>query len=214
VSDPSPLSTVETTVLSEGIKFLYSQAAELLRRWRERRDQPAVAGGADEPESTDTAAGEPGGPLELPAVFAPSPPRGSLDKQALAELAGELQALRRELQDYADGVMPVDPNDPTVLGLADALRRCLEVIWRRPLLFVGEQPDQDAQHAVVEGRVRVREVAGYAAAVRAAMLPGGTVRGHAHADRVWPGGQLLGVELGGTAPPESQPPPSQPPPDR
>jgi hypothetical protein len=53
VSDPSPLSTVESTMLSEGIKFLFGQAAELLRRWRRRRDQPAGTDAADDTADAD-----------------------------------------------------------------------------------------------------------------------------------------------------------------
>lgn len=32
------LAAVGTVALTEGVKFLYGQAAELLKRWRERRD--------------------------------------------------------------------------------------------------------------------------------------------------------------------------------
>ena len=197
MSDPSPLSTVESTVLSEGIKFLYNQAAELLRRWRDRRDEPANA---------EVAAGLDYAVPELPRAFAPSSAQGGLDEQALAELVEELWALRRELQDHADGVVPIDANDSTLLGLVDALRCCLEAVWCRPLVFAGEQRSPAAQRAVVEGRVSTQEVAGYAAAVRAASLPGGTIRGQARANRVWPGGQLIGVELGKPAPRTSPPP--------
>jgi hypothetical protein len=205
VSDPSPLSTVETTALSEGIKFLYNQAAEVLRSWRERRSEAADSEPGNRLASVD-AASDGGPPPELPEAFVPSTAIGGLDEQALAELADEVQALCRELQGHADGVVRIDAKDPNLLGLVDALRRCLEAIWRRPLEFAGEQRSPAAQQAVVEGRVNVREVAGYAAAVRAARLAEGTVRGQAYADRVWPGGQLLGVDLGSPVPPPPPPP--------
>ena len=36
--DPLTLSTIGAVALTEGIKFLYEQAGEVLKRWRERKD--------------------------------------------------------------------------------------------------------------------------------------------------------------------------------
>ena len=38
MADPITLTLVGTVVLTEGIKFLYGQAGELIKRWRERKD--------------------------------------------------------------------------------------------------------------------------------------------------------------------------------
>jgi len=42
MSDPDTLSAavIGSAALTEGIKFLYRQAGEILKRWRERRDKP------------------------------------------------------------------------------------------------------------------------------------------------------------------------------
>ncbi|HWN63992.1 MAG TPA: hypothetical protein VNO25_25340, partial [Streptosporangiaceae bacterium] len=45
--DPVMLSSLGGLAASQGIKFLYGQAAELLKAWRERRGQ--VAAGQEQP---------------------------------------------------------------------------------------------------------------------------------------------------------------------
>ena len=39
MSDPVTLAAVAGTILTEGIKFLYGQAAEALKRWRDEKDK-------------------------------------------------------------------------------------------------------------------------------------------------------------------------------
>ena len=47
MSEPLTLTGVGVVVLTEGIKFLYAQAGESLKRWRERnRDAKTAAAGA------------------------------------------------------------------------------------------------------------------------------------------------------------------------
>jgi len=43
MSDPTTLSAaaIGAAALTEGIKFLYGQAGEILKRWRERKDKAA-----------------------------------------------------------------------------------------------------------------------------------------------------------------------------
>jgi len=36
--DPLTISAIGAVAITEGIKFLYGQAGELLKRWRERKD--------------------------------------------------------------------------------------------------------------------------------------------------------------------------------
>jgi hypothetical protein len=208
MSDPSSLSTVETAVLSEGVKFLYGQAGELLRRWRERREKPELDAADAAPVEGTTNGDQSGVPAELPDQFTPTPVRPRLDQRALDQLAGELAALAEELPKYTGQAGSVDIKDPAVLGLADALRRCMEIIWRRPLVFRGEQRESDIQQALVEGRLHAADVAGYAAAVRATVLHGSAIRGQATAERVAAGGQLVGVDIDAIGPwPRLQPPP-------
>jgi len=208
MSDPSSLSTVETAVLSEGVKFLYGQAGELLRRWRERREEPELDAADAAPVEGATDGDRSGVPAELPDQFTPILVRPGLDQRALGQLAGELAALAEELPKYVGQAGSVDIKDPAVLGLADALRRCMEVIWRRPLVFRGEQRGSDIQQALVEGRLHAADVAGYAAAVRATVLHAGAIRGQATAERVAAGGQLVGVDIDAIGPwPRLQPPP-------
>jgi hypothetical protein len=176
VPDPLTLGVLGGVALSEGIKFLYGQATELLKRRRERKDAKKAA----EPVQTPELEGELRQPLEV-------------DAEALERLAPDLLELRRELNDYADDLKPVDPEDPQLLATADAVRQILEAVYHQRITFRGEQ--RDASGPLVEGRVDVTTVAGYAAAVRAKSVTSGTVRGDAEADEVQEGGRLIGVDI-------------------
>src|SRR5947199_10744351 len=59
--DPLTLSTIGAVALTEGIKFLYEQAGEVLKRWRERKNTVKDASPQqDKTESVD---------VKLPDVF-------------------------------------------------------------------------------------------------------------------------------------------------
>ena len=49
MSDPFTLSSLGAVAITEGIKFLYAQAGQVLKRWREKREQQE-ADGKDEYE--------------------------------------------------------------------------------------------------------------------------------------------------------------------
>lgn len=174
MADAISLATIGAAALTEGIKFLYEQAGELLRRRRERARMEPV-------QSTPPTVAE---PAVLPAA----------DLARLEALETQLRALRTDLHGYASEVDPIDPSDQWLVHRVDALRRVLEVIYRSPLVFEGEPVG-----AEVRGRVDVDEVAGYVAAVRAdgtATDQVGGIEGTARVRRVESGGQVIGVELG------------------
>jgi hypothetical protein len=85
--DPIMLSALGSATLSEGVKFLYAQAGELLKQRRERRAAAAQLP-AEVFESSD-------GPLQ--------PDLGHAEA-----LESELRQLRRELSEYGQGVDEVD----------------------------------------------------------------------------------------------------------
>jgi len=179
MADPFTAAAIGGVVLTEGIKFLYKQAGEVLKRWRERRDTGGV------PAESATLR-PPEGLLE--GTVEPVEPK---DDQA-ERLEQELRETRRLLADYAEGIETPKPGDHLVVEQADALRRLLEAAYGQRITFKGEQ--RPPSGPLVTGEIDVKEVAGDAAAVRAKVISSGEVRGTAKADRVEQGGKLTGVE--------------------
>ncbi|MFF0549891.1 hypothetical protein ACFYUL_13125 [Streptomyces sp. NPDC004311] len=173
--DPITLAGITAVALNEGVRFLYDQAGEVLRNFRERR---AAA------TSLPTELFE-GDQAELVA-----------DPERVAALEPELRLLRRDLGEYAHGVDPVDPRDAELLALVDGLRRTLEAVYGAPIVFRGEQqrPEDGPR---IRGGVEVKEVRGYVAGVRARSARSGELTGSVRADSVEEGGRAVGVDLGG-----------------
>jgi hypothetical protein len=182
MTDPLALSVLGAAALTEGIKFLYGQATELLRRRRERRDEAAEAGAVEvEPAEVPELEGE----LRLPL---------RADGAVLDRVEPDLRELRRKLQDYADGVEPIASDDRDLLESADAVRGLLEAVYGQRITFRGER--RASSGPVVEGEIDVDVVAGYAAAVRARAITGGaTVRASVRANEVAEGAEVVGVDV-------------------
>lgn len=177
--EPITLAALGSLALTEGIKFLYGQAGELLKRWRARRDGRDV---------DDDAArlGPPAGLLDgsVPAAL---PDDGYADR-----LGDQIRDLRRSLADWAEEVEEVVPADDVLLRRVDALRCLLEVAYGQRLTFRGES--RPASGPLVSGEIDVETVAGTAAAIVAGTIGSGEVTGRARAGRVEPGGRVTGVE--------------------
>ncbi|WP_405691046.1 hypothetical protein [Streptomyces sp. NBC_00057] len=171
--DPITLAGITAVALNEGVKFLYEQAGEVLRSFRERR-------------AATTAL--------PPELFEASPGGLVADLDTVAQLEPELRMLRRDLGEYGQGVDLVDPRNSEVLALMDALRRTLEAVYGAPIVFRGEPRPGGAR---IRGGVEVQEVRGYVAGVRARTASAGEVTGTVRADSVEEGGQAVGVDLRG-----------------
>lgn len=176
-----------TVVLTEGVKFLYGQGGEILRRWRDRHDKMKVdaSAGMGETESVD---------VRLPAIAFEgqlSSPEIHFDAVALAEEA--IRGLRRDLSEYVDETLPIDPADTELVRWVDALRTLLEAVYQQRLTLKGEE--RPASGPVVGARIDVERVVGEVAAVRARRIIGGRVTGEARAGTVDAGGQLIGVDV-------------------
>lgn len=186
--EPITLAMVGTVALTEGIKFLYTQAGEVLKRWRERREA-AESGAAS---SDDTAQID----IELPDAFEGQLSEPKIHFDVLERLEEDLRETRRSLSDYADDIEKVNKNDEDLLVKTDALRRLLEATLQERITFKGEQ--RPPSGPIVQGRIDVDEVAGYAAAVRTKRITSGHVKGEAKAKRVE--GEFIGIdadEIGG-----------------
>jgi len=133
MADPLTLSVVGGWAALEGIKFLYGQAAEVLKGWRERRhDVPIQASEALDgvPEQR---------PLDAEVV--------AVEAKALGELAGGLAP-------YANGMLDIDLQDAALGERAGQVRAILEAIYGQRFTLRGEDRDPTGT------RVRVDQVLG------------------------------------------------------
>jgi hypothetical protein len=182
--DPLTITAIGAVAITEGIKFLYGQTSEILKRWRERKD-------AGKDASTQLNNTEPID-VTLPPAFEGQLSAPLIHFDAVERVEEQLRELRRDLSDYVDGIDLVDVTNENVLQRIDALRQLLEAVYQQRITFKGEQ--RPPSGPVVEGRIDVEEVAGYAAAVHARQIVSGTVRVDAKARRVEPGAQFIGVD--------------------
>jgi hypothetical protein len=133
--EPFSLTAVGVLALTEGVKFLYAQAGELLKYRRDRKQAPELR----------PPAGALAGSVE------PVPP----DDERLERLETEVREGRKALSDYVDGVDPIDPADPELGRRVDDLRRALEAIYGQRITFKGET--REPSGPLVENEVRAAE---------------------------------------------------------
>src|SRR3954454_19751265 len=106
--DPITLGSLGTVVLSEGIKFLYGQATDLLKRWRDHSQNPDKP--VSEPVQVPLPPGAFAGQLADPRVY----------YQELEQVHVQLNEARKFLLDYTDGTAEVDPSDAALIANVDA----------------------------------------------------------------------------------------------
>ena len=190
MAEPITLAVVSAVVLTEGIKFLYGQAGEALKAWRERRK----AGSALPPPEPVQ--------VELPAeAFTGQLHDPRLHFTAVEALEEDLVALWTRAGPYAQGLKDVDPRDSELLRTTEGLRRAMEAIFGERLTFQGENAPPSGGR--IDGETAVHEVHGYAAGLRlrGALPDGGTFRGRIDADTVAQGGTAIGADVDLTQPP-------------
>src|SRR5271165_5141413 len=180
------LAAVGMAAVTEGIKFLYGQASELLK-WRHEKQK--VAEGAQAVPSEQPKL------MSRPDVFEPDPAQAGLDEGALERLAQPMDELCDKLSGVVTGRTEVVPSDAALMTRVDALRKALEVIVGQRLTFRGEARPE-TQGPVIRGEVHVKKVLGYAAGVAAGMITGKvTVEGKVVADEVAPGASAIGTKV-------------------
>jgi len=186
MADPITLSALGLVALTEGIKFLYGQAGEVLKRWRERKD----AAESEPPQHLTQAE-----PIEvnLPPIFEGQLIAPQIHFTAVEKVAEPLRELRRDISDYADELEAVNVTDEGLLRKIDALRQLLEAVYQQHLTFKGEQ--RPPSGPLVKGQINVDEIAGYASAVHAGVITSGEVSGHLTVKRIEEGGQAFGVDV-------------------
>jgi hypothetical protein len=172
------LAGVAATALTEGVKFLYAQAAEVLTAWRRRRREPD----APAPVALDPPAGV--------TVVDPHPAADPASPDAVEVL----QELKDLIEPIKDGALPADA--PEARQAVAALRDLLESVLAAPITLAGEEP-RTLEVSSVD--VTVERVAGSVRGVRADLdkLRGRTVVRDigVSAGDVSAGGDVTGVDL-------------------
>jgi hypothetical protein len=140
MADPVTLTVLGGWAAAEGIKFLYGQAAELLKAWRERRSQAA-------------ADAEP--PAEVPVPIVPTDVLDGAPAHDLADFTvvdREHQALIQllgALSPYAQGQADIDLDDHELADQAGRLRALLETAYAQRFTFHGEQREPTGSRVTV-----------------------------------------------------------------
>jgi hypothetical protein len=177
------LATLGGPVLTEGIKFLYAQASEILKRWRERQDK-ATTQQIDQPQATN---------ISLPqTVFEGDLMNPVIHFDVVQQLEKQLRQLRLDLSDYAEGVDKVYEPDAALLGKIDTLRNLLESIFKQNITFKGETRPPSGAPAVF-GLVDAKEIMGYATGVEVETVTDCSIEGKVVTGRIGEGGIATGV---------------------
>lgn len=187
MTTPLTLAAIGSVALVEGIRFLYTQAGELIKQWHARR-------AAKPPEQERSPTDKTEISVNTPPALGARELRVAVDFEHLDASIGELTRLRETLRPYDEGA----PDVP--LTAVSALRDRLEGLLGVALTFVGEDRPPTGS-PVVEGQVRVGQHGGEAVGVDVEAIDAGSVRGAGSAEVVEPGARLIGVRAGRIGPP-------------
>jgi MoxR-like ATPase len=143
--DPVTLAALGGVAATEGIKFLYGQAAELLKAWREQRSNMDAG---DVPTTQVTV------PILDNEVLDGAPAEPIVDATVLDRERKSLVQLIGALSPYADGKADIDLADEELAEQAGRLRELLEAAYGQRFTFRGEQRDPTGT------RISVRQVVG------------------------------------------------------
>jgi hypothetical protein len=192
VPDPLTLTALGGVAATEGIKFLYGQAAELLKAWRERCQQ-TKPGEAPSPELLV--------PIIDSVVLDSRPAQRPADAAVLEKAHKSLVQLSGALSPYAQGQADVDLADEALAEQAGQLRALLEAAYHQRFTFQGEKRERTG--STVSVRQALGSVAGEVLGAKADVEPGSDLRIEQEADIVEEGGSLTGFKgtIGGSVGP-------------
>jgi hypothetical protein len=188
--DPITIASVSAIVLTEGIKFLYGQASDVIKRWNDRRNK-------SHQEQTESKLPEkeavalPAMPLE---IFQGQLTPPDIHYAQVEKVYEPLSKLRRELLDYQDGSKPVDLRDQDLIKKVDALRRLLEIVYQQRITFKDEK--RPASGPTVISNVEIKEILGEVVGIDAGKISSGaTLESNVKSDYLGPGGKATGIRI-------------------
>jgi hypothetical protein len=187
------LAGITATVLTEGVKFLYGQASDLLKEWRQRR-QDERRDSADDPATRSTGGDVPNAALPS-GLFSGEPQLTRPDWKVIEEHEQIMDdvLILPALVRIANG-RDADPDDAVQIEAAEALRVLLEDIYHTRITLVGESRREPSGTPLVRGEAEAESVAGLLAGVAAGTIGAGTVEGRVRTKDVKGGGTAAGVK--------------------
>ncbi|MEV6907070.1 hypothetical protein [Amycolatopsis sp. NPDC051071] len=181
MADPVTFTVLGSWAALEGIKFLYGQAAEVLKAWRERRAAKAE----------EQAAGQ---TLEVPvkdsAVLEGKPDSATIDATVLEQEGPLLASLAGKLRPYAQDLADLDVDDAELAEQAGQVRAILEAAYGQRFTFRGEQREPTGTRVWVSQVLD--HVSGRVVGADAGVGAGGEVDVQQRATVVEPGGSVTG----------------------
>lgn len=185
MTDPFTATAIGAVVLAEGIKFLYAQAGELLKRWRDRKEKAAAAAVDTTPEKVDVPASAAlQGQLASPEI----------NYEFLAEVEDRLRADRKALNDYVDDTKTPNPGDRQLVARVDSIRTLLEGVYGQRITFVGEDRPTSGT-PVALGMVRATIISGEATGFEADEIVSGSATGIVESGEIAEGGSATGLKV-------------------
>ena len=190
------LAAVGTVALTEGIKFLYGQAGDLLKRWRDRKQKAAQKANKQEESPEEIK-------ISLPAAFdGQFSFNPKINFSAIQGTEEELNKLHNDLSKYAIGTSQIDTANSYLLEKVDRLRELLESIYQQHITFEGENRPPSGS-PIVTGQIKAKEIDGKVKVVELMHVESGKISGSADADRIGPEADVTVVRVntvGGKSP--------------
>lgn len=175
--DPLSLAVLGGAAATEGIKFLYGQAAEVIKAWRARRKDREQ-------------------PLEVPivetSVLDAQPSGATVDPAVLTQVHTTMLNLWQQLAPYAQDLENVEDTDVRLARAAAELRALLEAAYGQRFTFRGEHREPTGTRVAVAQVLGT--VAGQAVGVEGDIGPAAAVVVRQDADEVTPEGTVIGVK--------------------
>lgn len=181
--DPITLGVLGGWVASEGIKFLYGQAAELLKAWRERRRQ--MDAGTHLPSQLTV-------PIIATEVLDATPVEACVDVTVLEKEEKAMTMLLGQLGLYVGHESDFDLHDAELADQAGQLRALLEAAYGQRFTFRGEQRDPTGTRVSVTQVID--DVSGDVVGMNADVAPGASADIHQQAKVVQRGGSMTGYD--------------------
>jgi hypothetical protein len=178
--DATSWGSLGNTALTQGVSFLYGQAADLLRRWRDRKssDDALIVTPADGVDQS---------------VLAGRLRQCPVDPDAVARTFDDLLWLTEQLGSYANGIREIDSTDKALTSTTEAIRGLLELAYRQRITFCGEE--REVTGSAVDVSITAQRVSGELTLARI-----GSIRGAVHIDikgdigSVDYGAQVVGID--------------------
>jgi hypothetical protein len=189
--EPISLGVIGGVALTEGVKFLYSQVGDWLKRRRDLKNADSLKNENQTLPVTTT----------LPPALGGDRISSDVPFEYIDAKQSELVELRSALSNYADETLAdetleVDRTNVELLGIIDDLRKLAEEALGRRLTFVGEVGREPSGTAIVRGDVQVNEaIDANISGVDAEVVEGGSIHGTADV-KTARGGTVAGVKAG------------------